>query len=58
MHVRGFRILDDVLGLLLDLLDRGLLDDNRFGEVLEELVELDEGALDVLDIVVAGANGA
>lgn len=42
-----------VLGVLLDVLDHGVLLDDDGVEVLEELRELDHGALDLLDRVVA-----
>jgi hypothetical protein len=58
LHVCLLGILDDVGGLLFGGLDHGLLDDDGFGQVLEELVELFEGALDLLDVVVASADGA
>lgn len=58
MDVAGLGVLLDVLGMLLGLLDHGFLDDNGFGQVLKELVELDKGALDLLNVVVTGANSS
>lgn len=58
LYVRLLGVLDDVLCLLFGGLHRRLLHDDGFGEVLEELVELLEGLLDLEDVVVAGADGA
>lgn len=48
----------DILGVLLGLLDGLVLQDDGGGQVFHELVEFDEGALDLLDVVVAGSYGA
>lgn len=58
MNIAGLSVLLDILRVLLCLLHHGFLDDDCFGQVLEELVELDERALDLLDVVVAGADCA
>lgn len=57
MHVSGFGVLFYVFRVLLCLLDHRLLDHDCFGQVLEELVKLDQGALDLLDVIVARADG-
>lgn len=58
LHVPCLRVRLDLLRVLLGLRDHGFLDDYGRGEVFEELVQLQEGALDGLDVVVAGADGA
>ena len=58
LHVRVLRVLDDVRGLVVRGRHGGLLHDDLFGEVLEELVQLHHRLLDLLDVVVAGADGA
>jgi len=58
LYVSGLGVVLDVLGVLLGLLDHGFLDDNGLGKVLEELVELHQGAFDALNVVVTGTNGA
>lgn len=47
----------DVFGVLLGLLDGLVLQDDGGGQVFHELVEFDESALDLLDVVVAGSYG-
>lgn len=58
LSITGFGVLLDVLGVLFCLLNHGLLDDDSFGEILKELVELDKSTLDLLDIVVTGTNSS
>lgn len=58
LDVAGFGVFLDVLGVLLGLLDQGLLNDNGLGQVFEQLVELDKSALDLLDVVVTSTHGA
>lgn len=58
MSVSGLRVLFDVLGVLFCLLYHGFLDDDCFGEIFKELVKFDECALDLLNVVVASADGA
>ena len=58
LHVSGFGVVLDVLCVLLGLLNHWFLNDNGFGEILEELVKLHKCAFDALDIVVTSANGA
>ena len=58
LDVRLFRVLDDVLGLLFGGLHSRFLNDDGLGKVLEELIELLEGAFDMQNVVVTGADGA
>lgn len=58
LSITGFSVLLDVLGVLLGLLNHGLLNDDSFGEILEELVELDKSTLDLLNVVVTGTNSS
>ena len=58
LNIGLFRVLDHVLGLFFGRLHGRFLDDDGLGEVLEELVELLEGTLDLEDIVVAKADCA
>lgn len=58
LHVCILGVLDDVVRLLFGGLDGGVLDYHCFGEILEELIQLFEGLFDLLNVVVAGANGA
>lgn len=58
LHIRLLRVLDDVLGLLFGGQHGRLLDDDRLGEVLEQLVQLLQRLLDLHDVAVAGADGA
>ena len=58
LDVGGLGVALDLAGLLFRGLHGGLLDDDGLGEVVEELVELDERLLDLLDVSVTGANGA
>ena len=57
LDIRLHRVLDNVFSLLFGSLHSGFLEDDGFGEVLEELVELFERALDLQDVIVAGADG-
>ena len=58
MLVAGFGVLFDVLGVLFRLLDGLVLQDDGRGEVFHELVQLDDGALNLLDVVVSGSYRA
>ena len=58
LHVAGLGVLLHVVGVLFCLLDGLILEDDGGGEVFHELVELDDGAFDFLDVVMAGAHGA
>lgn len=57
MEVGSFGVLDDVIGLFFGGLDGRFLDDDCFGEILEKLVEFYQSMFNLLDIVVAGADG-
>jgi hypothetical protein len=58
LYVGLLGVLYNVVRLLLDRLYGRLLDNNSFGEVLEKLVQLFKGLLDLLNVIVAGADGA
>lgn len=58
LNVTSFRVLLNVLGVLLGLLNHGFLDDDGLSEILEELVELNQSTLDLLNVVVTSAHGA
>lgn len=58
LNVAGLRVLLNVLGVLLGLLDHGFLNDNGLGEILEELVQLDQSALNLLNVVVTSTHSA
>lgn len=58
LDVAGFGVLFHVLSVLFCLLDGLVLEDDLGGEVFHYLVEFDEGAFNLLDVVVAGADGA
>ena len=56
LNVASLRVLFNVLGVLLGLLDHGFLDDNGLGEILEELVQLDQSTLNLLNVVVTSTH--
>lgn len=58
VDIGSFGILDDVVGLFFGGFDGGFLDDDCFSEILEKLVEFYQSLFDLLDIVVAGADGS
>jgi hypothetical protein len=57
LNIAGFGVLLNVLGMLLGLLNHGLLDDDGLSKILEELVQLDESTLNLLDVVVTSTHG-
>lgn len=57
LHVALFRILEDIGGLHLSLLDWSFLQHDSFSKVLEELVQLNKSALNLLNVVVSCADG-
>jgi len=56
LNITSFGVLLNVLGMLLGLLNHGLLNNDGLGEILEELVELDQSTLNLLNVVVASAH--
>jgi len=47
-----------VFRVLFCLLHHGFLDDDGFGEIFKQLVEFEQSALDLLNVVVTSADGA
>jgi hypothetical protein len=58
LYIGYLCILDDILGLILGGSNGGILDNDGFGEIVEELVELYKSFLNFLDIIVASADRA
>lgn len=58
LHVAGFGVVLDLLGVLFCLLDLRVLQHDGGGEVFHQSLQLDHRALDFLDVVVAGAHVA
>jgi len=56
LHVALLRVMQYSGSLLLRLLEWCFLQHNSFGQVLEQLAELDKGTLDLLNVVVSCAD--
>lgn len=56
--VGALQVADGGLGLLVDLVEDGVLLDDEGVEVVEQAVQLDNRLLDALQLVVTGANSA
>jgi hypothetical protein len=58
LHVAGFGVVLDLLGVLFCLLDLRVLQLDRRREVFHQGLQFDHRALDLLDVVVAGSHVA
>lgn len=58
LNVTGFGVLLNVFRVLLGLLDHRFLDDDGFGKILKELVQLDQSTLNLLNVVVTSTHSA
>lgn len=58
LDVAGFGVVLNVFGVLFGLLDGLVLEDDLSREVFHELLQFHHCSLDLLDVVVPGADGA
>ena len=58
LHIAGLGVFLDVFRVLLHVLHGLVLDDDLGGQFFHEGVQFGDGALDLLDVVVAGTDGA
>jgi hypothetical protein len=58
LNVTGFGVLLNVFRVLLGLLDHGFLDDDGLGKILKQLVQLDQGTLNLLNVIVTSTHSA
>ena len=56
LYICIFRVFDDVIRLLLGGLDGSILENDRLGEILKELVEILHGTLNLLDVIVTSPD--
>jgi hypothetical protein len=58
LNVCGLGVGLNVLGLLLGLLNHGVLDYDLLSQILEQLLKFDEGLFDALNVIVTGSYSA
>ena len=56
LYICCFRVLIDLLGLILDRLNGSFFEHNLLIQILEELVQLNERLLDMLDVVMTSSD--